>query len=124
MPHALRLLAKNPGFAAVAILTLALGIGANTAIFTIANALLLRPLAFIEPDRLVQIGGVPRDDRKAGKTLSYPFYKFLAERQKSFTVVSACTFENFSLTGRGDAEQIVSARVSWNFFDLLGIQPI
>ncbi len=56
--------------------------------------------------------------------VSYPFFTFLKEHQRSFTDIAACTFENFSLTGRGDAEQVVSARVSWNFFDLLGVRPV
>jgi putative ABC transport system permease protein len=122
--HASRVLAKSPGFAIVAILTLALGIGANTAIFTIANALLLRPLPFADPDRLVSIDGVLPDRPGVGATLSFPFFTFVNERQRSYSAIAACTFENFSMTGRGIAEQIVSGRVSWNFFGLLGVQPV
>ena len=84
--HAARLLAKSPGFATVAILTLALGIGANTAIFTIANALLLRPLSFADPDRLVVVGGMPRDRQGLGSaSVSFPYFMFARERQRSFT---------------------------------------
>jgi len=122
--HAARMLAKNPGFAVVAILTLALGIGANTAIFTIANALLLRPLSFADPARLVVIEGSPKGRHGLGGIVSYPFFTFAKEHQRSFTDIAACTFENFSLTGRGDPQQILSARVSWNFFDLLGVKPV
>ena len=118
-----RSIAKNPGFSAVAILTLALGIGANTAIFTVANALLLRPLGFAGADRLAVINGFPKDRHNLGGTLSYPFFTYLENHQRSFAAVSACTFENFNLTGRGDAQQVVSGRVSWNFFDLLGVKP-
>src|ERR1700739_4153246 len=113
-----RTIAKNPGFSAVAILTLALGIGANTAIFTVANALLLRPLGFTDADRLAVINGFPKDRHNLGGTLSYPFFTSLENHQRSFAGVAACTFENFNLTGRGDAQQVVSGRVSWNFFDL------
>ena len=123
MKQALRLLAKNKAFSLVAIFTLALGIGANTAIFTLANALLLRPLRFAEPDRLAVIAGLPKGRHELGGTMSYPFFEFFRDRPQSFTGVAACTFENFNLTGRGEAEQVVSARVSWNFFDLLGLQP-
>jgi len=122
--QAVRILAKDPAFTIVAILTLALGIGANTAIFTIANALLLRPLPFPHPERLAVIEGLPADRQDVGGTLSYPFFSYLRDRQQSFSAVAACTFENFSLTGRGDAEQILSARVSAKFFDLLGVQPV
>ena len=120
----MRLLLKNPAFSLVAILTLALGIGANTAIFTVANALLLRPLAFSDPDGLVVIEGLPKDRHSLGGTVSYPFFNFLQAHQQSFTGVAACTFENFSLTGRGDAQQILSARVSPGFFELLGVKPV
>ena len=89
-----------------------------------ANALLLRPLRFSDPDRLAVIKGVPRAHPEQEGTLSYPFFTFLRDRQpRSFAAVSACTFENFTLTGRGEAQQILSARVAANFFDLLGIQP-
>ncbi|HUA87303.1 MAG TPA: ABC transporter permease [Bryobacteraceae bacterium] len=114
---------QNPAFSLVAILTLAAGIGANTAIFTVANALLLRPLAFSDPAQLVVINGLPKDRHNLGGTLSYPFFGYLENYQRSFRNVAACTFENFNLTGRGDAEQIRAARVSWNFFDLLGVKP-
>jgi len=124
MRHALRMLVKSPGFAAVAISTLALGIGANTAIFTVANALLLRPLPFADPARLVAISGFPRNQHNLGGAVSYPFSQFVTERQQSYTGVAECTFEIFSLTGHGQPEQILSARVSSGFFDLLGVPPL
>ncbi len=124
LKHAARILAKSPGFAIVAILTLALGIGANTAIFTVANALLLRPLSFADPDRLEVIEGSPKDRHSLGGAVSYPFFTFAKEHQRSFTDIAACTFENFSMTGRGDAEMVVSGRVSSDFFDLLGVKPV
>ncbi len=126
LKHAGRILAKSPGFAIVATLTLAMGIGANTAIFTVANALLLRPLSFADPDRLEVVGGISKDRHNLGGavSVSYPFFRFAKEHQQSFTDIAACTFENFGITGRGDAEMVVSGRVSWNFFDLLGVKPV
>jgi putative ABC transport system permease protein len=115
--QAVRVLVKSPGFAVVAILTLGLGIGANTAIFTVANALLLRALPFADPERLVQVG--TRDG-----LISFPFFSVVSERNRSFAGVAAATFENFNMTGHGDPEQVHSARVSWNFFDVLGVRPV
>lgn len=121
--QSLRLLAKNPGFTAMAVLTLALGIGANTAIFTIANSLLLRSLPFADPDRLVLISGTLPGERDEAGRLSFPFYIALHDRNHSFSIAAACTFESFSLTGHGDPEQVYAARTSWSFFDLLGVKP-
>ena len=122
--YALRILAKSPGFTAIAILTLALGIGANTAIFTVANAVLLRNLPYSHPERLVLIEG--SDFTRGGSygRLSYPFFRVLKDRAQSFSGVAACVYDSFSLTGHGDAEQINGARASPNFFDLLGVRPL
>jgi MacB-like periplasmic core domain len=95
LPQAIRLLLKNPGFTALAVLTLALGIGANTAIFTIANALLLRPLPYTNPGRLVVVSR-PHTSGDNG-WLSFPFFNVLRS-SRSFSELVACTFENFSLT--------------------------
>jgi predicted permease len=122
--QAIRLLAKNPAFTVIAVLTLALGIGANSAIFTIANALLLRPLPYANPDRLVLVSGAQASARAENGRLSLPFFNTLHDRSRSFSGVAACTFENFGLTGRGAPEQISAARASWNFFDVLGVKPI
>ena len=117
--YALRMLAKNPGFTAIAILTLALGIGANTAIFTVANALLLRPLPYRNPGRLVRIA---TGTDPAGY-LSFPYFTLLNDRNRSFAGVAAYGEESFNLTGRGEPEQIAAERVTWNLFDVLGVRP-
>ncbi len=121
---ALRVFRRAPGFAVAAVLTLAAGIGANTSIFSVANALLLRPLPYRQPDRLVLI-----DARRQGSAnisqgpLSVPRFEQVEQRNRSFGALAAFTPEVFNLTGRGDPEQIPAARVSWRFFEVLGIAP-
>jgi len=121
--YAVRALIKNPGFAAVAIFTLAVGIGANTAIFSVANALLLRPLPYARPDRLVTIDMQRKDPGDSGGPLSWPRFNQIDRGQRSFSSLAAFTEETFTLTGRGDPVQLAAARVSWNFFDTLGVRP-
>ena len=122
--QALRLLAKNPAFTMVAVATLAVGIGANTAIFTIANALLLRSLPYSDPSRLVLVSAPPVNERSETGWLSLPFFNILNSGAKSFSGLAAVTPETFSLTGHGDPEQIYAARTSWNFFDVLRVRPV
>ena len=122
--YALRVLLKNPGFALVAVITLALGIGANTAIFSVADALLLRPLPYAHPERLVLVYAERADAAGAIQPFSFPRAIFLTEKSRAFSGLAAFTNENFNLTGRGDPEQLSAARVSWNFFDLLGVRPM
>ena len=121
--YAARVFAQTPAFAAVAVLTLAIGIGANTAIFSVANALLLRSLPYPRPDRLVLLSGERKVNGERRGPLSYPRFTLVQDRSRSFTGVAAFCAEVFNLTGRGDPEQIPSARVSWNFFDILGVRP-
>jgi putative ABC transport system permease protein len=108
---------------AIAVVTLALGMGASTAIFTVVNALLLRPLPFADPGQLVQLGAPARGERAAAGWLSYGHFQFQRDRNRSFDSMAACTFEIFNLTGHGDPEQVPSARISWNFFQMLGVSP-
>src|SRR5947209_8040534 len=122
MRASLRFLVKSPGFSAVAILTLAIGIGANTSIFSVTNALLLRPLAFAHADRLVTIAG-HRQDQSTRGPLTYPRFEFLSQNSHSFSGIAAYCNETFNITGQGDPEQLPAARVSWNFFQVLGVPP-
>ena len=121
---ALRVFQRAPAFAAAAVLTLAVGIGADTSIFSVANALLLRSLPYKQADRLVLI-----DARRKGSAnvsqgpLSVPRYEQVEQRNRSFSAIAAFTTEVFNLTGRGDPEQVTSARVSWRFFEVLGVSP-
>lgn len=122
---AFRMLAKSPGFTTVAILTLALGIGANTAIFSIVDAVLLRPLPFKNPSRLVMLWeGIPEIGfpKVTGSAPDIMFYK---AQQKS--VDSVGTFQNEQLDisgGTGEPERIVAARASASLFPLLGVSPL
>ena len=122
--YALRLLAKSPGFAAVAVLTLALGIGANTAIFTVADALLLRPLPYANPQRLMMVYETSIVNRSEESVFSYPYFARLRDQQHSFSGISAYASDDFDMTGRGEPRQVAAGRVSWNFFDVLGVRPL
>jgi putative ABC transport system permease protein len=119
---AIRLLAKAPAFTAVAVLTLALGIGANTALFTVANALLLTPLPYAHPERLVLLAARRPESGAEPGPLTWPRVRTIREQTRSLSV-AAFTRETFNITGRGEPEQVLAARVSWNFFDVLGIAP-
>ncbi len=118
--YAARMLAKSPGFTLTAMLTLALGIGANTAIFSVANALLLRPLPYRNADDLVIATNARGPNRQS---FSYLRAKFLEQHSRSFAGFSPFVSENFNLTGRGEPEQLAAVRVGWNFFDVLGVHP-
>lgn len=117
---AARLLAKSPGFAVATILTLALGIGANTAIFTVTSALLLRPFPYHDPQQLVSIVAKDKTTDRGGTLLRYELVRDL---NQSFQSVAVWTNDNLNLTGSGDPLQVPITRVSSSFFPLLGVQP-
>ncbi|MFZ1112860.1 MAG: ABC transporter permease [Candidatus Acidiferrales bacterium] len=123
--YALRMLLKSPGFAAVAVLTLALGIGANAAIFSIVDAVLLRPLPFKNPSRLVMLWeglpeiGYPKIEGSAPDIVLYE------REQKSFDAVGAFQNKDFDISGgSGEPERITASRVSASTFPLLGVSPL
>ncbi|MGH9935376.1 MAG: ABC transporter permease [Blastocatellia bacterium] len=116
-----RMLVKKPGFTLIAILTLALGIGANTAIFSVVDALLLRPLLYHEPERLVMLAEKGRNGRRS--TMSYPNYGDWRERAQSFEGMASIRSQSFNLTGVHRPAQLRGRTVNWNFFQLLGVQP-
>jgi putative ABC transport system permease protein len=119
--YAIRLLLKRPGFTAIAILALALGIGANTAIFSVVNAILLRPLPFKEPDRLVWFWEVqPRLDRAPFSPADFLDYQ---AQNQTFDEVTAFRRLSFNLTGGDQPERITGAVVSANFFSVLRAAP-
>src|SRR5262245_27357129 len=114
---------KAPGFAAVAILTLALGIGANTAIFSIVNAVLLRPFSYKEPERLVII--YERGSAGNGFSPSYPnFVDWRAQNTAFASIAAVRQNESFNLTGTGEPERLQGRLVSAEFFSTLGIKPL
>jgi putative ABC transport system permease protein len=119
--YAFRQLAKSPAFAAVAIVTLALGIGANTAIFSVTNAVLFRALPYKDPSRIVAINKVSSEFGLGGLTAG-AFLDF-REQSRSFEQLAAYSESEFTLTGGGDAERIVAAEVSSALFPLLGVNP-
>jgi putative ABC transport system permease protein len=108
----MRMLGKNPGFTFAAVITLAVGIAANTAIFTVTNALLLRPFPYRDPDQLVSLHG---------RTLLR--YELVRDANRSFQSVAVWANDNLDLTGSGDPLQVPVARVSPSFFSMLGVQP-
>ncbi len=117
-----RMLRKNPGFSFVAILTLALGIGANTAIFSVVNAVLLRPLPYPEPDQLVQLLRADRSGSPSSVIGSATFVEVKAQSQ-SLARIAAYEGGDMTLTGAGSAERVVAGAVTADFFPLLGVQP-
>ncbi len=123
--QSVRALKREPGFATLAILTIALGIGANTAIFSIVNGTLLRPLPFDQADRLVSIRGIVPAIAQTYPTLpvSAPQFLEFREHATSFERLSAIHIGSAALTGAGELEQLDAVRVSANLFDTLGVQP-
>ncbi|HVG59132.1 MAG TPA: ABC transporter permease [Hyalangium sp.] len=120
---AARLFRKSPGFTAVAILTLALAIGANTAIFSVVNRVLLQPLPLKEPHRLFWV--VRHDGVRDTAPLSVPQYAFLLRQERPFSELAAWPLVDggFNLSGEGPPERLVGARVTHSFFEVLGIPP-
>jgi putative ABC transport system permease protein len=116
----LRMLLKNPGFTTIAALTLALGIGANTALFSVVNAVLLRPLPYQQPDRLVILWErTPMGEA----SVAYPNFVDWRERNQVFERITAFRRDNFNLTGAGEAERLNGRMVSAGFFATFGKQP-
>src|SRR5437016_5280501 len=127
---ALRQLRKSPGFTAVAVLTLALGIGANTAIFSLTDQILLRELAVPHPEQLVILrspgpahGHTWSDVDNGAQSFSYPMYKGLRERTTVFSGLLACREATVNVSGHGDTQAAHADLVSGNFFETLGVQP-
>jgi predicted permease len=118
-----RMLIKSPGFTIVAVIALALGIGANSAIFSVVNTVLLRPLPYKEPERLVMVWedaskhGAPRDTPAVANYIDW------RNQNQVFEGMAAMADQSFNLTGEGEPERIDGRRVSANLFNLLGVEP-
>src|SRR6185312_1347267 len=130
--YALRMLVKNPAFTAVAVLTLALGIGANTAIFTLVNAVLLRMLPVNDPQQLVVVGDPRQANSRSNGTprvdfFSYPLYQELRDHNSVFSGLCAAATDHHvdidSGQGGSSDQRIEGRMVSGNYFNMLGLEP-
>ena len=122
--YAVRRLAANPGFTIVALVTLALGIGANTAIFSIASGVLLQPPPFQDPDRLVMVWNDNSRISEKHDWHSYPNYVDYRDLSTVFSGISAFNVRGWTLTGDGDPQRISGCYATANLFDVLGVRPL
>ena len=122
---AVRALLKSPGFTTVAILTLAVGIGANTTLFSIFDRLMLNPVSFPEPSRLVAVWAVNNERQFVAPAISWPRFEELRRSTEGvFAALTASSFDSHTLTGNGDPEQVTALRVTADFFTTLGLKPV
>jgi putative ABC transport system permease protein len=124
---ALRMMGKNPGFTAVAVMTLTLGIGANTAIFSVVNAVMVRPLPFQHPSRLMVVWHTPPQKSFPGVSrfvVSPANFLDWQSQNDVFSQMAAIGFNQPNLTGLGQPESVQGRRVSYEFFSLLGVSPV
>ena len=122
--YAVRMLAARPGFTAVAVLTLGLGIGANTAVFSVVRSLLLEPLPFRDPDRLVMLWEVTANDPDDIYIVSAPNYQDWRRSIKSFEETAIWEAQNFNFSGDVEAERVPGLRVSASAFRMLGVPAL
>jgi len=120
--YGLRMLRQAPGFALIVVLTLALGIGANTAIFSVVNGVLLHPLPYPEPEQLVRL----HESKPSFETgsISYPNFRDWQKENKTFSAMAISRGSSFALSGVGEAEQVNAELISSDFFSLLGVKPV
>ncbi len=123
--YAFRAVRRNPGFALVAVLTLALGIGANTAIFSVVDAVLLRPLPYPEADRLVTVGSSVEVGGRANAAmaLSYPDYRDIGQFGDAVSGIAAYSSDRYNLTGPGEPRELQVTRTTADLFPVLGVSP-
>ena len=123
--HAFRQLRRAPGFAAAAVATLALGIGASTAVFAVVDAVMLRPLPYADPDRLMDVRSIDRRGAPHPEPLSYPtFFDFRSSSGKVFEHLVSYRDSTFVLTDTTPAIKVTGEVVSWDLFGCLGVQPM
>lgn len=120
----IRVLTKSPGFTAIAVLALALGIGANSAIFSVVNAVLLAPLPYKNPDGLLRISTANLQKGIPDLPFSYNRWMMMRDRNQSLQGLAAYTGDAFNLISGGEPEQILGARVSYTVLQVLGVKPI
>lgn len=123
--YGLRMLRKSPAFAAIAIITLALGIGANSAIFSVVNGVLLQPLPYDDPGRLMDVfSSAPSRGFQTFNSTSPPDFRALRERNRTLADLSASYTNSFNLTGTDMPERLRGDTVSWEYFNTLGVKPV
>src|ERR1700691_88778 len=124
--YGMRVLAKSPAFTLVAVLTLALGIGANAAIFSVVYSALLRPLPYSQPDGWVRLGEgrtQTRDNEGASRNTSMPDFVDWKKLTKNFAALTAYSFDTFTLAGNGEPKSVFATQVAPNCFATLGVKP-
>ena len=121
--YGLRMLAKNPGFTAVAVIPLALGIGANTAIFSVVNGTLLRPLPYKDPRQLVEIFSTNQIRHSNQMAISAADFSTIQRYARSFAQIALFNYSALNLTGQGEPAQLSALQVSPEFFPVLGVRP-
>lgn len=119
--YGLRMLVKSPGFTVIAILTLALGIGANTALFSVVNGVLLNPLPYSHPEQLVWLA--ESKPNFATGSISFPNFRDWQKNNRTFSTMAASRSYSYNLTGLGEAEQVSSMLITSDFFSVLGVNP-
>lgn len=122
--YGIRTLAKNPGFTIVAVFTLALGIGANTAIFSVVDAVLLRPLPYPEPARLFTVYQTLPENPAQNTGVSYPNYVDWTQQNEAFESIAAVRGNVLALSGQGEPTYIQAGSVTSNYFDVLRVKPL
>jgi predicted permease len=120
--YGIRMLRQAPGFTLIVVLTLALGIGANTALFSVVNGVLLHPLPYPEPEQLVRL----HESKPSFETgsISYPNFRDWQKENKTFSAMAISRGNSFALSGIGEAEQVNAELISSDFFSLLGVKPV
>jgi len=124
MRHALRSLLKTPGFTFVAVLTIAVGIGANTALFSVFDRLILNPVTLPQPSSLVALWANNSALNFVAPAVSWPRFEEIRRGAKSFSSLANSAFDNFTLTGNGEPVQLSGLRITPNFFATLGVAPL
>ena len=121
--YSCRQLIKSPGFTFVAVLGLALGIGANVALFSVVNSVFLQPLAYQEPNRLVRLSSTNEQNNLLRVGFSYPRFQEVQQRQQVFSAMALSAGNAFTLTGKGDPEQVIALHASAELLPTLGLEP-
>ena len=120
----LRTLLRTPGFTLIAVIALALGIGANTAIFSVVNTVILRPLGYARPERLVKVMALNTKDAQAPTNISYPNFVDWKAQNHVFTDMATYYQNSCNLTGAGDPQQLKAQNITANLFSVVGVKPI